>query len=184
MEENLTNATEQTETQETETVNWEEKYQALMTENARLKKATDKATSEAANYKKQLREKQSADEIAMQEKAEQEAERLKELEELRREKTVSTIEKNYLKLGYLPDEAQKMAIAEADGDSETRFAIMASVDERKHKEFVTEQLKNRPLVNTGSNGAGNTLTKQQIMSIKDRDARQKAIAENFSLFKN
>ena len=51
----------------------EAKYQALLVEQKRLKSAFDKASSDAANYKKQLRERQSVDEIAIQEKAEQEA---------------------------------------------------------------------------------------------------------------
>lgn len=46
-----------------------EQVAQLKVQNAKLKKANDKATSEAASYKKQLREKQTAEEIALQEKA-------------------------------------------------------------------------------------------------------------------
>ena len=45
-----------------------EQVAQLKVQNAKLKKANDKATSEAASYKKQLREKQTAEEIALQEK--------------------------------------------------------------------------------------------------------------------
>ncbi len=41
-----------------------EQVAQLKVQNAKLKKANDKATSEAASYKKQLREKQTAEEIA------------------------------------------------------------------------------------------------------------------------
>ena len=61
----------------------------LRAELARQKAATDKATKEAGDYKKQLRAKQSAEEVAAEEsKAQQEA-LMQELETLRKEKAVA-----------------------------------------------------------------------------------------------
>ena len=51
----------------------EEQLQQMRVEMAKMKKSLDKATGEAADYKKQLRARQSEDEIRLQEKAEKEA---------------------------------------------------------------------------------------------------------------
>ena len=88
IKETLEQPTEPKETEEKK-LSLEEQLQALMLENAKLKRATDKATSEASNYKKQLREKQSSDEIALQEKAEKEAQREEQFNALLRENSIN-----------------------------------------------------------------------------------------------
>ena len=78
----------------------EEQLAQLKVEIAKQKRAMDKAMSETASYKKQLREKLSADEVALQEKAEKEAQLQEEFESLKRENTITKYEKNFLALGY------------------------------------------------------------------------------------
>ena len=61
----------------------------LRAEMAKQKAALDKATKEAGDYKKQLRAKQSAEEIAAEEAKVQQEALMQELETLRKEKAVA-----------------------------------------------------------------------------------------------
>lgn len=143
----------------------EDQLKALMIENAKLKKATDKATSEAASFKKQLREKQSADEIAIQEKAERELEREEQFQALLRENQVNKFEKNFVILGYTETEANKAAIAQYDGDTDSLFKIQADVQARMLKEKENEWLASRPDVNAGVGSEQTTITKEQFLNM-------------------
>ena len=146
----------------------QEQIKTLMIENAKLKKASDKASSEASTYKKQLREKQSEQERFDMEKAEAEAEREEKYKALLRENSINKFEKNYLGLGYTADEATRMATAEVDGDADMKFKIMTEVNARQFKEKEAEWLKSRPQASTGSGSNG--LTKEQFdkMSLAEK----------------
>ena len=138
----------------------EPSVQDLLTEIAKLKRATDKATSEAAEYKKKYRESLNEVERASMEKAEKEAQREEEFNNLRRENSINRLEKQYRMIGFTDEEAAKMAVAEADNDQATKIKIMSEVDERKKKAYEAEFLASRPDVNVG--GAGSTVTKEQF----------------------
>ena len=162
-----------TETQEQEVVETEQKeevkaetktepnVQELMTEIAKLKRAADKASSEAAEFKKKYRESLSEVEKASMEKAEKEAAREEEFNQLRRENSINRLEKQYMQLGFTADEAARMAVAETDGDQETKIKIMSEVDGRKKKQYEAEFFASRPDVNVGG-GASSTVTKEQF----------------------
>lgn len=96
----------------------EEQIQALMLENAKLKKAQEKAASEAADYKKKYNATLTDAQKAAQEKAEKEAERQEQFDKLLKENTVNKLSKNFLKLGYPEDKAEEAANAQYDGDTE------------------------------------------------------------------
>jgi hypothetical protein len=136
----------------------EPSIQDLMTEIAKLKRASDKAASEAAEYKKKYRESLNEVERASMEKAEKEAQREEEFNNLRRENNINRLEKQYRMIGFTDEEAAKMAVAEADNDQATKIKIMSEVDERKKKAYEAEFLASRPDVNVG--GAGSTVTKE------------------------
>ncbi len=162
-----------TETQEQEVVETEQKeevkaetktepnVQELMTEIAKLKRAADKASSEAAEFKKKYRESLSEVEKASMEKAEKEAAREEEFNQLKRENSINRLEKQYMQLGFTADEAARMAVAETDGDQEAKIKIMSEVDGRKKKQYEAEFFASRPDVNVGG-GASNTVTKEQF----------------------
>lgn len=172
MEENKTTVAEETKQEEvkveaekkeeskTETKN-EPSVQELMTEIAKLKRQADKASSEAAEFKKKYRESLSEVEKASMEKAEKEAAREEEFNQLRRENAINRLEKQYMQLGFTADEAARMAVAETDGDQETKIKIMSEVDGRKKKQYEAEFFASRPDVNVGG-GAGATVTKEQF----------------------
>ena len=123
---------------ENDVTNLAEENAALKVQLAKMKKAMDKATSDTAKYKKQLREKQSAEEIALQEKAEKEAEREEAYQKLLKENTVTKYEKNFLALGYSEELATKAANAQYDGDTEELFKIQ--------QHFQTNLLKQKELL--------------------------------------
>ena len=148
------------ETKETEK-KAEPSVQELMTEIARLKRQADKASSEAAEFKKRYRESLSEVEKASMEKAEKEAAREEEFNQLKRENTINKLEKQYMQLGFTADEASRMAVAETDGDQEAKIKIMSEVDGRKKKQYETEFLASRPDVNVGGSGS-TTVTKEQF----------------------
>ena len=147
---------EQQEKKEPETTDMQE----LLNRIATLERKADKASAEAADYKKKWKESLSSQEQASIEKAEKEAEREEKFNQLLRENSINKLEKTYLGLGYLAEEAEKMAAAEFDGDLETKTKIMREVDARKKKEFEAEFLKSRPDINAGAGGESPNISKE------------------------
>lgn len=134
--------------------------QELMVELAKERRLREKANSEAAGYKKQLNAKMSEKERIDAEKAEREAERDEQFQQLMRENKINKVEKSYLALNYTPDEAAKMAVAEVDEDFDAKLKIQLAVQKRQKKEYEAEFYKSRPELNAG---VGNKqLTKEQF----------------------
>ena len=145
----------------------------------RLKNALSKVNSEAADYKKQLREKKSIEE----QKAEEDAERWNELQSkydaLLKESTISKNKARLLGLGYDDALATEVAEAMVEGDTEKVFAA-----QKKHLDSVAKKIREDVLKDTpkptGGNGKG--MTADDILKITDHAERQSAIAENIDLF--
>ena len=140
----------------------EEQLQELRVANAKLKKAQEKASSEAADYKRQLRARQSEDEIALQEKAEKEAEKDELIKKLTRENTINQLTKNFLALNYNSEEATKAAIAQYDGETDDLFDIQSKVQERLLTEQKNQWLASRPDLNVGVGKEEPTMTLEQF----------------------
>lgn len=160
-EENITTTQETTPTEQPEKTP-EQRLEELMVEYAKLKRASDKNASEAAEYRKKYQTTLSEKERADMEKAEAAARDKEELETLRRKDRIHEIEKVYLGLGYLPDEAGQIAVAEADGDFDTKAKLMASVDARKRKAYEAEWLKGRPEAFTGGGSDSAPVSKAEF----------------------
>ena len=144
--------------------------QELMAELAKVKRAQEKAASEAAEYKKKYNAKLSEKERVDAEKAEREAEREEQFQQLLRENKINKFEKYYLgELKYTSEEASQMAIAEVDDDFDAKLKIQLAVDKRKKKEYEAEFIKSRPQMNAGT-GDGKTVTLEQFtkMGVADR----------------
>ena len=129
--------------------------QALMVEVAKLKRAQEKAASEAAEYKKKWKESLSVQEQASMEKAEKEAAEAERVKMLERKVAVSEYTENYLDLGYPKELAKKAAEAQADSDNDTLLEIQKQVQEISRKKWEEEFLKSRPEIVTGA-GEGNS----------------------------
>ena len=145
----------------------------------RLKNALSKSNSEAADYKKQLREKMTAEEV----KAKEDAEKLNDLQSkydtLLKESTIAKNKARLMALGYDDSLAAEAAQAIADGDSEKAFAA-----QKKHLDAVEKKIREDVLKDTPKPAGGNGKPKsaEEILKISDSSERQSAIAENIELF--
>lgn len=126
----------------------------------RLKNALSKSNSEAANYKKQLNEKLTAEELKAKEDAEKWDALIKERDELLREKTIAGHKAKYLALGYEEKLATETAEAMANGELDKVFA-----NQKKHIESVEKRIRADVLKETpkpeGGNGS-DTMTKEKF----------------------
>lgn len=119
-------------------------------EAEKLKAALSKANSEAAEFKRALREKQTEQERAEAERAEREKAVEEELRGLRRDKTVSGFVAQCLALGYDKDLALRAAEAMADNDAATIFECQQTFLEEKKKELEAAALNQQPTITSGS----------------------------------
>lgn len=119
-------------------------------ESAKLKDALSRANSQAAEYKKLLREKQTEQERAEAERAEHEKAVEEELKGLRRDKTVSGYVAQCLALGYDKDLALRAAEAMADNDAAAILACQQDFLEAKQKEIEANALNHQPKLTSGA----------------------------------
>ena len=119
-------------------------------ELAKLKAALSNANSQAAEYKRALREKQSEAERAEAERAEREKAVEDELRTLRRDKTVSGFVAQCLALGYDKDLALRAAEAMADNDAAAIMACQQDFLEAKKKELEAAALNKQPTLTPGT----------------------------------
>lgn len=126
----------------------------------RLKTALSKSNAEAADYKKQLREKMSAEEA----KAKEDTEKMEELqtkyEELLRKSDIADNKARFLALGYDDALATETAEAMVNGETDKVFA-----NQKKHlasleKKIREDVLKDTPKPTGGSGKAA--ITKEQF----------------------
>lgn len=151
---------------------------AANAEKEQLRNSLTKSNSEAAGYKKALREKQSAEEAEADARAEAEKLQKEELEALKKEL-------NYSKaLGAYREISDEKAVAKlieavSNADHTSIAQIIANECKKAVANAQVEWLESRPAVN---HGAGEAVTREQIMAIKDTTERRAAIAKNIELF--
>lgn len=147
-------------------------------EKERYKTANDKLSKEAADTKRQLRAKQTAEE--QEAEAQAEAQRLaeEERENLRKENNRFKAMAAYKNLDEKT--VDKLLEAVSDADHATLAAIIEAEVQKAVKEAKAEWMKSRPPVNVGQYSS---MTRNQIMAISDRAERRKAMAQNMDLFR-
>ena len=136
----------------------------MMAENKRLKKSLDKATSEAAGYKKQFMETKTVQEQAAIEKAEAEAKMRDELSALRKESTVNKFAKNFMALGYTEELATQAAEAQYEGDADTLFEVQKKYRNELTNSVRAQMMKDMPAPSIG-NDDSITVTKEQFQKM-------------------
>lgn len=169
---NVTETTETTVVEEatTETTPTVEELSAqiaqLTADRDKYKSANDKLSKESADYKRQLRAKQTAEEQQAEEQAEADRLQKEELENLKKELNHNKAVNAYKNVR---DEKMVETLIEAvsDGDHNAIADIMEKYANARVKEREAEILKNRPRVNMGGECS---LTKEQFdnMSIADK----------------
>lgn len=148
-------------------------------EKEQLKNSLSKSNSEAASYKKALREKQTAEEQEAEAKAEAERLQKEELETLRKELNHNKALSAYKSISD-DKVVAKLIEAVSNADHNEIAKIISSENQKAVANAQVEWLENRPPVNHG--GENGAMTKKDIMAIKDTTERQRLIAENIHLF--
>ncbi|MBO7205143.1 MAG: hypothetical protein J6V08_01850 [Candidatus Methanomethylophilaceae archaeon] len=120
----------------------------------KLRAALTKANSEAAEWKRQFREKQTEQERAEAERVEREKAVEEELRGLRRDKAVSGFLAQCVTLGYDNDLALRAAEAMADGNAAEILACQQEFIEAKTKQIEANALNKQPGLTTGAPPVG------------------------------
>ena len=144
------------------------------------KEVLDKAASEAATYKKQLREKMSEDEARAAAAAEEQAALVKRAEEAERALAISNYAASYLALGYSAELAKSTAEALAGGDMETVFKNQQVFVDAREQALKTEWMKGTPRPAGGNPEAG---MKKEDFSKMSLAEKQKFATENPEAYK-
>lgn len=148
----------------------------------RLKTQLSKANSEAAEYKRKLQDKMTADEKARADAEEAARKKDEELDELRNYKAINIQKTHYLAMGYDEALAEATAKAVVEGDTATQFANEKAFLEAHDKSVLAGAVKTTPAPPAGSTDSKPAKTKEEIMAIADTAERQAAIAANPELF--
>ena len=152
---------------------------AAKAETEKYKSANDKLSKEAAENKRQLRARQTAEEQEAEAKAEAERLRNEEFEAMKKE-----LNHNKAVAAYKNINDDKTVTRLIDAVSDADHNAIAKIIEDECKKAVNaaeaKWLKDRPPVRSGQYSS---MTVEQIMAITDRNERQRAIAMNQHLFK-
>lgn len=144
------------------------------------KAVADKYASDAADWKKKHNALLSEEEKKKQADTQAMEDMKKELEDLRRERQVSSYKASYLAQGYDEKLAEATAKALVDGDMETVFRNGATYKAELEKKIKADVLKNTPKPE-GAGVGERSLTKQQFDAM-GYSARVSLKAENPELY--
>ena len=122
----------------------------------RLKTALSKANSEAADYKKQLRGKQSEDEANAAAQKEEHDRLAQEYADLKRSIALSERKEKLLAMGYDESLATETATAMVDGDMDKVMANQSKYLEVQKKAIQADHMRKTPRPAAGSENTGGT----------------------------
>lgn len=159
-----TQAAEQPKQQE---IDYKAEYEKLLAEQKKLKDATDKACSQAADFKRKLSEKMSEQEKAEAERAEKEAAQLEELKKLRAESRINGYKSKLIASGYDLATAEAMAAELPEGISDDFFAKQKAFIEGQKKTVEAELLNKQPGLSKGA-----PLTQADAEKMEDKKLRE------------
>ncbi len=167
-----------------ETMTVEEKLAALealeLPDVDKMKSALDKATSEAAGFKKQLREKMTEEEAAKAKAAEDMAAVMDELERYRVKDAINEYTTQFMGIGYDEALARSTATALQKGDMSVMFKNHAKFVADREKALKAELLKSTPTPPAGEGDKGLTKEMFQKMTLSEK---QKFATENPDAYK-
>lgn len=138
----------------------------LQAQLAKQKKATDNASSDAADWKKKFNATLSEAERA--EAARAEAERIlrEENEALKRDKTIGAYSNRALALGYDADLAARTAEAMANGDMDAVFDGIGQLIQTVRTNAVTESLAKQAPLTTGTPPTAKTAEQEELEKMR------------------
>ena len=123
----------------------------------RLKAALSKANSEAADYKKQLRTKQTDDEAAAAAQKEEHDLLVQENADLKRSMALSERKAKLLAMGYDESLADETAAAMVDGDMDKVMANQSKYLEVQKKNIQADAMRKTPRPAAGDDGNGGSM---------------------------
>ena len=123
----------------------------------RLKAALSKANSEAADYKKQLRTKQTDDEAAAAAQKEEHDRLVQENADLKRSMALSERKAKLLAMGYDESLAVETAAAMVDGDMDKVMANQSKYLEVQKKNIQADAMRKTPRPAAGDDGNGGSM---------------------------
>ena len=126
----------------------------------KLKKRLSDVNSEAAGYKKQLRELQGAEKAAAEEQKEAMEKLQSENETLRRSIALAERKASLIGQGYDDELATSTATAMVDGDMDTVIKNMSLHQESIRKEVTAQNLRDTPRPPAGASGSVIDYTKK------------------------
>ena len=144
------------------------------------KDIADKYASEAASFKKQLRERMSEDEAAKAKAAEDMAAVMEELEHYRTKDAISEYTTQFMGIGYDEALARATATALQKGDMSVLFKNHAKFVADREKALKAELLKSTPTPPAGAGDKGLTKEMFQKMTLAEK---QKFASENPDAYK-
>lgn len=130
----------------------------------RLKTALSKANSEAAGYKKQLRDKQTDDEAAVAAQKEEHDKLVQENTDLKRSIALSEKKAKLLAMGYEEELATKTATAMVDGDMDAVLANQSKYLEVQKKQIQADTMRKTPRPAAGSETPGGGMDYAKLIS--------------------
>ena len=137
----------------------------------KLKRQLSNANTEAANYKRALREKQTAEEQAAADLAEKQKAMEAELEGYRKRETIANHKAKFIGLGFDEDMAAKSAESLANGDTDAVFANLKTLTENIAKNAITKAMDGQKGLTTG----------QPLSSADKQKAEDAALRKAFGL---
>lgn len=129
----------------------------------RLKTALSKSNSEAADFKRQLKEKMTADELKAREDAEKQEKLQNDYDELLKKVTIAENKSQLLAIGYDDALADETAEAMVNGDIAKVFANQKKHIESVEKKVRSELTKKTPKADGGSSDLG--ITKEALLKM-------------------
>ena len=166
------------------TKSYEDALAEIAAAQADAKKARaerDAALKKSGDLTKQLRAKMTEAELEAEKAAQETEEKDAYVKDLEHYKAENEARKRYRLQGMSDDLAEKAAKAEIEGDMDALADVQQQHTKALLKEKEAEWKASRPRVNMGDGEEG-SMTKEEIMAIKDTKERQEAIAKNISLF--
>ena len=125
------------------------------------KELYDKAASDTANYKKQLRANMSEAEQKAAADAEELAKIVAERDQLKQEKAIAENAKGLVAIGYDEELANEVATALFNGDAATVIKAQAKFVDAQKKAVLAEAVKETPVPPASGEG-GATMTKENL----------------------
>ena len=133
----------------------------------KLKSALSKSNSEAADYKRQLKEKMSSEELKEKEDADRWAEMEEKYNALLKKEAISSNKSRLVALGYEESLAEETAEAMVNNDLEKIFANQKKHIEAVEKKARSEKMKGTPKPEGGS--SSDTMTKKKLRGMTPQE---------------